>query len=72
MKYPSHTIRAVRLAVEERDERGFSAVTITFESGSEQYRRARDLEAVEGFRAEFGLRPKDILFRGRSRIQLNQ
>lgn len=72
MRYPSNTIRAVRLTVEERDERGFSAVTITFESGSEEYRRASDLEAVEGLQAEFGLRPRDILFRGRSQIQLNQ
>jgi hypothetical protein len=72
MQYPTDTIRAIRLEVEERDERGRWPVTITFESGNEQYRLARDMEAVEGLRAEFGLRPRDVLFRGRSRIELGE
>jgi hypothetical protein len=66
------TIRAIRLAVEGRDERGSSLVTITFESGGEEYRRAHDLEGVEALQSEFGLRPRDVLFRGRSRIELSE
>jgi hypothetical protein len=72
MTYPTDTIRAIRLAVEERDERGSCPVTVTFETGREEYRTARDLQEVEALEAEFGLKPRDLLFRGRSRIQLNQ
>jgi hypothetical protein len=72
MTYPTDTVRAIRLAVDGRDEQGSCPVTITFETGSEEYRRARDLQGVETLRTEFGLKPRDVLFRGRSRIQLNQ
>ncbi len=63
MKYPSHTIWAVDWPSKTR-RTGLLGRHDHLRVGSEQYRRARDLEAVEGFRAEFGLRPKDILVQG--------
>jgi hypothetical protein len=66
------TDEAIRLAVGEIQPNGRFPVTVTFTSGGEHYRSVGDLAAVEGLRTEFNLKPRDVLFRGRSRIQLGQ
>jgi hypothetical protein len=61
---------SVMITVHEADAHAFFPVTVTFESGSEWYGTVRTLEEVWALAKEHKFRMRDVLFRGRSRLDI--
>jgi hypothetical protein len=62
--------RAVMITVDEAEARGSFPVTVTFESGTDSVGAVDTLEEVWALAAEHKLRKRDVLFRGRSRLNI--
>ncbi len=63
---------AVRIAVNERSAAGTFPVTVTYESGVESHLAASDLDDVWAIARGHHWENSEVLFRGNSRIAINE